>query len=95
MEEVKNQTTLFRDSLITYEEIIDIFKTKKIDKGWSFSEYKPSDTGKWTHSYHQYPAKFIPQLVERLIDEYISDIDIAHINDPFFWLWYNDRYCNF
>jgi len=84
MEEVKNQTTLFRDSLITYEEIIDIFKTKKIDKGWSFSEYKPSDTGKWTHSYHQYPAKFIPQLVERLIDEYISDIDIAHINDPFF-----------
>ena len=64
------------------EEIINLFNTKEIDKDWSFVEYKPSDTGKWTHDYHRYPAKFIPQLVERLIDEYISHKE-AHINDPF------------
>ncbi len=64
------------------EEILRIFNAKNIDKGWSFIEYKPSDTGKWTHCYHRYPAKFIPQLVERLFDEYISDGQ-ARINDPF------------
>lgn len=64
------------------EEIMHLFNTKEIDKDWSFVEYKPSDTGKWTHDYHRYPAKFIPQLVERLIDEYMSHKD-AHINDPF------------
>lgn len=65
------------------EEIIHQFNVKGLDRDWSFVGYKPSDTGKWTHDYHRYPAKFIPQLVERLIDEYISDKE-AHINDPFF-----------
>lgn len=64
------------------EEIINLFNTKKIDADWSFVQYKPSDTGKWSHGYHRYPAKFIPQLVERLIDEYVPYKD-AHINDPF------------
>jgi len=64
------------------EEILHLFNTKNIDKDWSFIGYKPSDTGKWTHSYHRYPAKFIPQLVEKLMEEYISEED-AHINDPF------------
>ncbi len=63
-------------------EIIELFKQKPIDKDWSFSEYKPSDTGKWTHGYHRYPAKFIPQLVEKLMDTYITD-RTASINDPF------------
>ena len=66
----------------TFEEILQIFEAKEIDKDWSFAGYKPSETGKWTHSYHRYPAKFIPQLVERLFDEYIHDGE-AHINDPF------------
>jgi len=64
------------------EDIIYLFKTKKVDKDWSFVDYKPSDTGKWSHGYHRYPAKFIPQLVEKLIDEYVSYKE-AHINDPF------------
>ncbi|XGB38612.1 MAG: site-specific DNA-methyltransferase [Cyanobacteria bacterium LVE1205-1] len=64
------------------QEIIHLFNTKEVDESWSFVEYKPSDTGKWTHGYHRYPAKFIPQLVERLFDEYISHTD-AQINDPF------------
>ena len=69
--------------ILTPKEIIDIFDKKEIDSNWSFSEYKPSDTGKWTHSYHRYPAKFIPQLVEKLIDDYLP-VNKANINDPFF-----------
>jgi len=65
------------------EEILQLFNSKKIDNDWSFVGYKPSDTGKWTHNYHRYPAKFIPQLVERLIDEYIHKEE-AQINDPFY-----------
>lgn len=64
------------------EEILHLFNAKKIDNDWSFVGYKPSDTGKWTHSYHRYPAKFIPQLVERLIAEYVFSEE-AYINDPF------------
>ena len=63
-------------------EIIELFNQKSIDKDWSFSGYKPSDTGKWTHGYHRYPAKFIPQLVEKLMDTYIIN-GTASINDPF------------
>ena len=63
-------------------EILEWFNQTPIDKAWSFDGCKPSDTGKWTHGYHRYPAKFIPQLVERLMDEYISD-GTASVNDPF------------
>jgi len=64
------------------EEIMQSFHAKTTDRGWSFAKYRAPDTGKWTHSYHRYPAKFIPQLVEKLLDEYVSH-DHAHINDPF------------
>ncbi len=63
-------------------EIFEWFDQTSIDKAWSFDGCKPSDTGKWTHGYHRYPAKFIPQLVERLLDEYIND-RTASVNDPF------------
>lgn len=63
-------------------EIIELFNHKSIDKDWSFEGYKPSDTGKWTHGYHRYPAKFIPQLVEKLMDTYINN-GTASVNDPF------------
>jgi DNA modification methylase len=65
------------------EQILYLFRTKAVDNDWSLAAYNRSDTGKWTHDYHRYPAKFIPQLVERLIDEYVSTED-AHINDPFY-----------
>lgn len=63
-------------------EILELFNKTPIDKAWSFSEFKPSDTGKWTHGYHRYPAKFIPQLVESLMDKYIRN-ETARVNDPF------------
>ena len=64
------------------EEITELFSRKEIDEDWSFEYLKPSDTSKLTHGYHRYPAKFIPQLVEKLLDEYITGKN-AHINDPF------------
>ena len=79
---MKAKQNQIKEHTITPEEILHIFNTKNIDSDWSFVEYKPLDTGKWTHDYHRYPAKFIPQLVEKLIDEYISHKE-AHINDPF------------
>ena len=63
-------------------EILEWFNQTPIDKAWSFGGCKPSDTGKWTHGYHRYPAKFIPQLVERLMDDYITN-GAASVNDPF------------
>ena len=64
------------------DNILEWFDQTSIDKAWSFEGCKPSDTGKWTHGYHRYPAKFIPQLVERLMDTYITN-GTACINDPF------------
>ncbi|OQY56761.1 MAG: hypothetical protein DRR08_00470 [Candidatus Parabeggiatoa sp. nov. 2] len=68
--------------MLTKEQILNLFQSQTVKQEWSFKDYKPSQTGKWSHSYHRYPAKFIPQLVEKLIDEYVNTED-AHINDPF------------
>lgn len=59
------------------------FREVNIDPSWSFSEISRLETTKWTHGYHRYPAKFIPQLVEKLFDEYVTS-NHPHINDPFF-----------
>lgn len=64
------------------QDILDAFENTPVAEAWAFRGCTPSDTGKWTHDYHRYPAKFIPQLVERLLDEYITT-PTAHINDPF------------
>jgi len=48
---------------------------------WSFSELTRAETQSLTHGYHRYPAKFIPQLVRQLIDEYSNSKD--RICDPF------------
>ncbi len=64
------------------DNILEFYNNKQIDIGWSFKEYNRSQTGKWSHNYHRYPAKFIPQLVEKIMDEYISSNN-AQINDPF------------
>jgi len=72
-----------RERMKSPDEILYLFDEKQVDSDWSFVEYKPSERSKWTHGYHRYPAKFIPQLVERLIDEYIFN-EAAHLNDPFY-----------
>lgn len=78
-QELKDKTDKFYGT----EDIIELFQSTATEKDWSFIEYKPSDTSKLTHCYHRYPAKFIPQLVERLMDEYLFDIKESHVNDLF------------
>ncbi|MFQ5965788.1 MAG: DNA methyltransferase [Candidatus Scalinduaceae bacterium] len=78
-----DKSVVRKDSAFSTSEIVNLFNSKKIDKAWSFIEYKPSDTSKLTHCYHRYPAKFIPQLVEKLMDEYLKGINEPHVNDLF------------
>lgn len=40
---------------------------------WSFSDIPRSETRELTHSYHLYPAKFIPQLARAFINEYTDE----------------------
>src|SRR2546421_10099920 len=51
------------------------------EEDWSFANLKPSETLWGPHGYHRYPAKFIPQLVRRIIDLYSSPGDL--IGDTF------------
>jgi hypothetical protein len=68
---------------LSADEITSLFDSTEVDKEWTFAECSRSDTSKWTHGYHRYPAKFIPQIVEKLFDLYITT-ETAHVNDPFY-----------
>jgi DNA modification methylase len=52
-----------------------------ISEDWSFANLTSAHTLWGPHGYHRYPAKFIPQLVRRIIDTY-STID-DRVGDPF------------
>lgn len=51
------------------------------DDTWSFKDASPKSRNLLTHSYHPYPARFIPQLAARLIKEYSGPGDLVY--DPF------------
>ena len=56
-------------------------QSQKADDSWSFKELSRTQTSYLTHGYHRYAAKFIPQLVERLIKENSQNADL--VCDPF------------
>lgn len=66
-----------QSSTITSEVLADV----DIDPSWAFADKSRRDTSYITHGYHRYPAKFIPQLAARLIQEYSSEGDL--VVDPF------------
>lgn len=66
---------------LTTQKIVTQFSGLKPDKMWSFASKSRANTNAYTHSYHRYPAKFIPQVVERLILDYTNDGDT--VLDPF------------
>lgn len=61
--------------------VCQIFASQEVDPTWSFEDCKTRDTTALTHGYHKYPAKFIPQLAARLIQEYSKPGDL--VCDPF------------
>ncbi len=44
------------------------FDSIEVDNGWAFSNVR--STEQWTHGYHRYPAKFLPDVVKKLIERY-------------------------
>jgi len=62
--------------------IIKTFTTLKPRDEWSFRDAGRSQTTAFTHDYHRYPAKFIPQIVRKLIEDYAPN-DTQIVFDPF------------
>lgn len=75
--------TAINQNLLKNNKIFKIkdFSSIDIDYSWSFSDKTIKDTAYITHNYYTYPAKFIPQLVSRLINTYTNKYDI--VVDPF------------
>ena len=53
----------------------------RLDVEWNFAHLTQKDTGYASHGYHRYPAKYIPQLAEKLILENSQPGDL--VVDPF------------
>lgn len=45
----------------------------KVNKDWAFAQSRSVEY--LTHGYHRYPAKFIPQIVKKLIENYTNEGD--------------------
>jgi DNA methylase len=52
-----------------------------LTEDWTFAHLKRVETLWGPHGYHRYPAKFIPQLVHRIIEVYSAPGDL--VGDPF------------
>jgi DNA modification methylase len=63
------------------QNILELFKKIKIDKSWALADKTRKETTYITHGYHRYPAKFIPQIVSRLVEKYTKPGDL--VVDPF------------
>lgn len=83
METVTLEKVCIKNKALSVDQILDVFKGINISPDWSFKGLTPSQTAKLTHCYHRYPAKFIPQLVEKLMDEYLLGYGPFHVNDLF------------
>lgn len=53
---------------ITFEKI-------PVNPDWCFKNVRSVE--QWTHGYHRYPAKFLPNLVKKLIEEYTLENDLV------------------
>ena len=62
--------------------IKNAFINLKPREEWSFRDAGRSQTTAFTHDYHRYPAKFIPQIVKKLIKDYAPS-GTQVVCDPF------------
>lgn len=67
---------------LTSFDIQDTFTSLKPREDWSFRSVGRSQTTAFTHDYHRYPAKFIPQIVRKLIEDYAPNKNQV-VCDPF------------
>ncbi len=66
----------------TVEKLRRTFINLEPREEWSFRDAGRSQTTAFTHDYHRYPAKFIPQIVRKLIEDYAPS-GTQVICDPF------------
>jgi hypothetical protein len=59
----------------------ELYATLDLDLSWSEAELPERERTKHVHRLHPYHGKFIPQLVEILLDRYLAPGD--HVLDPF------------
>jgi DNA methylase len=59
----------------------ELYATLDLDLSWSEAALPERERTKHVHRLHPYHGKFIPQLVEVLLDRYFADGD--HVLDPF------------
>jgi hypothetical protein len=59
----------------------ELYATLDLDLSWSEAELPERERTKHVHRLHPYHGKFIPQLVEVLLDRYLAPGD--HVLDPF------------
>jgi DNA modification methylase len=59
----------------------ELYATLDLDLSWSEAELPERERTKHVHRLHPYHGKFIPQLVEVLLDRYLARGD--HVLDPF------------
>jgi DNA modification methylase len=50
------------------------FENLPVNPDWCFKNVRSIE--QWTHGYHRYPAKFLPNLVKKLIEEYTQKNDL-------------------
>ncbi len=62
-------------------ELTEIFQQLVEDSSWVFEDLTQKDTSYATHGFHKYPAKFIPQLAKRCIEENTDKNEM--VCDPF------------
>ena len=53
---------------------ISSFENIPVNDDWCFNNARSIE--QWTHGYHRYPAKFLPNLVKKLIEDYTCKDDI-------------------
>jgi len=63
------------------KQALELFGSLKVDESWTFEGFRRKDITRLTNSYHRYPARFIPQLVNRLIKLHSKEEDF--VCDPF------------
>ncbi|HHE76372.1 MAG TPA: hypothetical protein ENL27_00030 [Candidatus Parcubacteria bacterium] len=64
-------------TILKKQNILELFKKIKINKSWAFADKTRKETTYITHGYHRYPAKFIPQIVSRLVEKYTKPGDLV------------------
>lgn len=51
-----------------------IFDNIEVSHEWAFENVR--STEQWTHGYHRYPAKFLPNVVKKIIEDYAPDCKV-------------------